>query len=83
MQGVIKVLETFSYEVDEDDERSIVVDIVADYGSTWVKVATRNPHHLYQASIGMVIINRNFLNYFFKVCYKSSFVSESNFFFHK
>lgn len=53
MQGVIKVLETFSYEVDDEgDERSIVVDIVADYGKTWVKVATRNPLHLYQASIG-------------------------------
>lgn len=57
MQGVIKVLETFSYEVEDDDEnvyeRSIVVDIVAEYGSTWVKVATRNPLHLYQASIGL------------------------------
>lgn len=64
MQGVIKVLETFSYEVDEDDERSIVVDIVADYGSTWVKVATRNPHHLYQASIGTVLLIDTFLSIF-------------------
>lgn len=54
MQGVIKVLETFSYEADEaEDEKAIVVDIVADYGNTWVKVATRNPLHLYQASIGL------------------------------
>ncbi|XP_054707488.1 UPF0415 protein C7orf25 homolog [Uloborus diversus] len=59
MQGVVKVLETFSYEFygdeesDEGEERSLVVDIVADFGRTWIKVATRNPVHLYQASIGL------------------------------
>ncbi|KFM58501.1 hypothetical protein X975_22281, partial [Stegodyphus mimosarum] len=56
MQGVIKVLETFSYVTEENEgevyEDSLAVDIVADFGNTWVKVATRNPHHLYQASVG-------------------------------
>ncbi|GFY70635.1 UPF0415 protein C7orf25 homolog [Trichonephila inaurata madagascariensis] len=55
MQGVIKVLETFSYVIEEEGEMyelSLTVDIVADYGKTWVKVATRNPFHLYQASVG-------------------------------
>lgn len=55
MQGVVKVLETFTYTIEENEEFydiPLVVDIVADYGKTWVKVATRNPHHLYQASVG-------------------------------
>ncbi|KAG8194614.1 hypothetical protein JTE90_003092 [Oedothorax gibbosus] len=55
MQGVVKVLETFSYTIEENEELydiPLVVDIVADYGKTWVKVATRNPHHLYLASVG-------------------------------
>ncbi|GIX81591.1 UPF0415 protein C7orf25 homolog [Caerostris extrusa] len=55
MQGVIKVLETFSYVVEDEDgayELSLTIDIVADYGKTWVKVATRNPYHLYLASVG-------------------------------
>ncbi|XP_055938864.1 UPF0415 protein C7orf25 homolog [Argiope bruennichi] len=56
MQGVIKVLETFSYVIEDDEDEayevSLTVDIVADYGKTWVKVATRNPFHLYQASVG-------------------------------
>ncbi|GBM49269.1 UPF0415 protein C7orf25 [Araneus ventricosus] len=56
MQGVIKVLETFSYVIEDEEEEtyevSLTVDIVADYGKTWVKVATRNPFHLYQASVG-------------------------------
>ncbi|GFV07885.1 UPF0415 protein C7orf25 homolog [Trichonephila clavipes] len=55
MQGVIKILETFSYVIEEEGEMyelSLTVDIVADYGKTWVKVATRNPFHLYQASVG-------------------------------
>ncbi|XP_015913754.1 UPF0415 protein C7orf25 homolog [Parasteatoda tepidariorum] len=56
LTGVVKVLETFTYVLEENEDEiyeiPLVVDIVADYGKTWVKVATRNPIHLYQASIG-------------------------------
>lgn len=55
LEGVTKVLKTVSYVSNNSNElceSSITVDIVADYGKTWVKVATRNPHQLYQISVG-------------------------------
>lgn len=59
MPGIVKILEPFNY-VDvvepfggiQEAPKRVVVDVVCDYGGTWIKVVARNPHALLQSSLG-------------------------------
>lgn len=59
MPGIVKILEPFNYveEIEFPGEihaahKRVVVDVVCDYGGTWIKVVARNPRALLQSSLG-------------------------------